>query len=345
MKFHKRFLLTMSTGLLFCSACDTSCQKNIETEKEELRKKIEAEKTDLYYVHSKNMVQEQDSIAQFDSISPTYLLLKQKQQEKLDLQIKIAKLIEQSLREYWLSNFVKYKECINNSLSDQDIIELSEYVGVAHFTLSCDIDTNYYDSLNDILYGPYWREFVEYADTISPKLAKKYQKARRFAENKYPCIYPKSVFYDGQTITKSINKPSYKNQIFTDAFKIGRDKLREKSTTPDSFMYDFNKMRNVSKIFTADIHFMIESVFILTGEYIDLETPLFKQYYSELIDLVNQIIVLNSEIRKLDTQHNTDIKKIKNHFDSVAQKQAQDKRYEIKMLQNKLESLDVQNTR
>lgn len=346
MKLHKNFFIVATAGLLVGSiSCDLSHEKNLEMEKETLRKKIETEKKDLYYVFPKAKIQERDSIARFDSISPNNLLLKQKQQEKLDLQIKIAKLVEQSLREYWLSNFAKYKEYINNGLSDQDIIELSEYVGVAHFSLSCDIDTNYYNSLNDILYGPYWREFAEFADTVSPNLARKYKKVRQSAEKKYPFIHMRSVFYDGQTVAKSVEKPSYKNQIFTDAFKIGRDKLREQSVTPDLFMYDFNKMRNVSKVFTADIHFMIESIFLLSGEYIDLETSLFKQHYSELLDLVNQVIVLNPEIRKLNAQHETDIKKIKDYFDDAARQQAEYKSAEIKVLQSKLESFDAQNTR
>jgi len=346
MKSRKNLFIIATAGLLVGSVCcDISCKKKREIEKENLREKIETEKTDLYYVYPRAKVQEQDSIARFDAVSPNSLLLQQKRQEKLDLQIKIAKLVEQSLREYWLSNFAKYKEYINKGLSDRDIIALSEFVGVAHFSLSCDIDTNYYNSLNDILYGPYWREFAEFVDTVSPNLARKYKKVRQSAEKKYPYIYVRSVFYDGQTFAKSIGNPGYKNQIFTDAFKTGREKLREQPVAPDAFMSEFNKMHNVSDIFVADVNFFIEGVFLLSQEYIELNAPLFERQYPELLDLVNHIIVLNPEIRKLNAQHEKDIKKIKDYFDDAARQQASDKSDEIRELQSKLESLSVQKSR
>lgn len=350
MKHNKRFLLLIIAGFIMsCNKGDVDHNKYLIEKTDKLRKEINDNKTELYQIPSQINKQEQDSIANFNKTDTIALSLQEKQQRKQYLQIKITAIAEQSWREYWNENFPKYKDYINSHLSYQDIQNLSKYVNVAHFTLSCDIDTNYYKSLDDILYGPYWREFADFADSTDSRLIKKYKKVRTDAENKYPYIFSKCVFYDGKKITKYEETPKKTNIVFTESINIGRDILREQSPCPDTNMYEFNRLRNVSKIFTADIHFLLETVFIHDifnedSEYIDLQSSLFAPHYEELSQYVNEIISLNFEISRLTTRHDSDVQHIKNHFQDTKRQQELSKMEEIKVLQQKLENMSIEQS-
>lgn len=339
----KRFLLLVAMGTLLIAAQDTDEKQKFENGKDHLRQEIESAKKELYLVRPHIEKQVQDSIATFDKTSPDAISLREKQQQKQDLQIKITKITEQCWKEYWLKNFPKYTAYIDSLFSEKDIQELSDYVDLAHFTLSCDIDTNYYNSLDEILYGPYWREFAFFISSESPKLAKKYTNVRKSAEQQYPFIFPKTVFYDGPQITTTDSTKA--NATFTEAIKLGRELLRQKSVAPNKYMYKYNKYRNVSKIFTADIHFLVESIFVGYQEYMDLQSPLFALHIDELQTLTNDVISLNSQIIRLNIRHDKEIKNIKNHFDTIVRQQESDKSAHIKSLQNALEMFSAQKTK
>lgn len=345
MYVNKKFLWVVATGVMFGMSSDIDNNQNNNIYRENLRKKIQNNRDELNKIPQLVSVQQQDSIAHFDKTNPDALLLQQKQQEKLNLQIKITKIAEQSWREYWLVNFPKYKDFIYSGFSDDEIKELSAYVNKVHFSLSCDLDTNYYKSLDEILYGPYWREFAENIRADAPKLAKKYTNVRKNAEIKYPYIFTRNVFYDGTIITVCADNFGYTNRIFTQSIQTGLESLRAKSNNPDIVMRDFNKLRNVSNVFTTDIRFWIESIFITDQEFIDLKSKLFAPHYTELLDSITQIILLDSEIRKLNIQHNQDIQNIKQHFESIAKQREDSKLEQIENLQNLLENAAVQKTR
>lgn len=274
--------------------------------------------------------QEQDSIAQYESNSKDYAELVKKQQEKLDLQIKITQIAEQCCQDYWVKNFPKYKSYINSKFSRQDKLALSKCVNKAYFSLSPGVDVNFYTSSDQILYGPYWREFVEFVDSNAvdfskvAKIIKKYETVRTDAEKRFPYIYPRSVFFMGQKITVNAEKPDTLNVIFTHAVQNGLDTLREqfRENNPKPEIEDFNKLCNVSDIFTVDLHNFLESVYMPnifpeTAEYLDLNNPLFKKHYDEIKELVKKIKVLNPRIAKLNIKHDKEIEKIQTHFNGV----------------------------
>jgi len=345
MSFNKKFLLFIATGIIFNMSSDVDNDKNSSVYEEKLRKEIQNNKDELNRIPHSVSIQQQDSIAHFDKTNPNSLLLQQKQQEKLNLQIKVTKIAEQSWREYWLLHFSKYKDFIKSCFSDDEIQELSTYVNKIYFSLSCDIDKNYYTSLDEILYGPYWREFAEKISSDAPKLTKKYINVRKSVEKKYPYIFTRNVFYDGTGVTVHVDNLEYANRVFTQAIEIGRESLREKSDCPDIVMSNFNKLRNVSDIFTADLHFWVESIFITDQEFVNLKSKLFKYHYGELSDSINRIILLDSEIRKLNNNRDKDIKEIKQHFEHVTEQRENAKREKIETLRCLLENIAVQKTR
>lgn len=345
MVLYKKVLLFICIGGSLCVCSDTDYREHIFYRKSKLRQEIDYNKNKMYSIRPRINKQEQDSIAKFDKTSLNSVQLNQKQKEKKDLQICITQLVEKSLREYWMINFPEYKKYIYSKFSESDISELSCYVNKASFSLSSGIDNNYYKSLDEILYGPYWREFAESISLNAPKLSKKYLKIRRSAQKKYPYIFPQSVFYDGEKITKNSEDSFYKNTPFTEAVKSGCDIMRNQSLCTDTNINSFNKLRNVSKIFTTDLHFMVESIYLPNGYYIDLKSPLFAPYYSELSKLIDKIIMLNISIKTLNTKQNKDIKNIKDYFDNIAKQQEISTSEQIKLLQEELENLHIEKTR
>ncbi len=320
---------------LLLDSLATNVRDTIRTTKiENLRERIERKENSIYTTVPANVKkQERDSISTFNTESPNYQKLLRNRQEKEDLQIKITQLVEKAMSEYWIANFSAYKSYIDKQFSPAERDSLAKYVDIAHFTLSCDIDTNYYRSLADILYGPYWREFCEFANPESSAIIKKYQSVRAAAESKYPYIYVRTVFYEGGHITTETpdyvapyedqyikRKPNTDttvkyNNIFTESIKTGRELIRNKATKPAPYMVEFNRLHNISKIFTADIYFLVESPFVYSFENFDLQSPLFAKYVSQILPMIKRIMVLNPKIINAEKQHDVDIRQIQQYFE------------------------------
>lgn len=340
MRKHKKIWLVVLAGIILEIPGCISEEKRINNKKEKLRQEIRDNKDTLYSLNPKMAKQEQDSIASFDQHSPNSLLLQQKEKEKLALQINLTKITEKYWQEYWGATFPKYKQYIKSQFSEQEIKDLSHYVGNTHFTLSCDLDTNYYETIDDILYGPYWREFADAAEDIPLHLIKKYRYVRANAENLYPYIFVKNVFYDGGKITQYYkNKTDEENVEFTNAIKLGVGALKQsgRDVKPEIAMYDFNRLRNKSKMFTVDLHMFLESVYVSSSECIDLKSPLFASHYTELSDVVHQIILLTHQINKLNAQRNAEIQKIQKYFKKEQAQQELETLERVKELQDSLD--------
>lgn len=336
----------------------TSVRKEYTNSKtKQLRQKIENAKSGIKKIPCEIKHQERDSIAHFNALSPVYKELTQKRQEKQKLQTEIALLAEKSMSEYWKANFPKYKKYIYSKFTDSERAELSKCVNTVHFTLSCDVDTNYYKTLDNILYGPYWHEFIECAaEQVSAKTIKKYESVRKDAECKYPYIFIRSVFYDGGNITKT--NPYYVapyepektpqkndsitiyNKVFTQVIQEVCDSLSYPNTKKASYMREFNKFYNVSKIFTVNLDFLIETPFVFDSEYIDLQSPLFKKYADQIVQNIKQIIVLTPEIKKLDKKHEQDVNSIQEHFKALKEKKIQNAKQTIEKLGKELKEYD-----
>lgn len=324
--------------------------KRIKTNK--LKKEIEQIKVDNQTLFGRIEKQKRDSIAVFDKTNANMIELNKLKQEKQNLQKQVAQIVEQSWREYRNANYSKYRAYIDSCFTEKELAELSHYAVVAHFTLSCGIDCNYFKTLDDILYGPYWHEFAEFVrDTKHSKsLIKKYERVRRNAESIYPYIYIRSVFYDAGSITKNYKDTITQTDIiFTDAIKSGREYLsdsvyKSKPVRPE-YMTEFNRLRNVSKIFTTDLHMLIESLFLYSDEYYNLNSPLFSNHYNELFGLVQHIIDLTPKIKTCTSQHNTDIKNIDTYFKDLRYKKYDEARKKLENLKIELDSYNTQNNR
>lgn len=322
--------------------------KRIKTNK--LKKEIEQIQVDNQTLFGRIEKQKRDSIAVFDKTNANTIELNKLKQEKQNLQKHVAQVVEQSWREYRNVNYSKYCAYIDSCFTEKEIAELSHYAGVAHFTLSCDIDCNYFKTLDDILYGPYWREFADFVRSKphSKSLIKKYERVRRNAETIYPYIYIRSVFYDAGSITKNYKDTITQTDIiFTDAIKSGREYLcdsvyKSKSVCPQ-YMAEFNRLRNVSKIFTTDLHMLIESLFLCGDENVDLNSPLFLSYHDELYDLVRRINTLNIKIKTCSSQHDTDIKNIETYFKDLRYKKYDEANKKLEILKIELDSYNTQN--
>lgn len=350
MKKRKAILLAVimaiASGTVFCIMCQKQseakrkkAQAELDDKKAELDNKKD-KRSKLYFTVQK---EKKDSIEHFNAQSENYQLLLKNRQEKDSAQTHIATIVEQCLREYWSVNFVRFRAYIDSCFTDADRNALLQYVGNAFFTLSCEIDHNVYKSLDEILYGPYWREFVEYANTdTSHSVIKKYARIRKRAETIYPYIYPRSVFYEGGRITKSPDVPTKTDIAFSDAIVFGREKLRLTSPGPDSCMTKFNHLRNVSDIFTADLHYMIESLFNYSTEYFDLNCPLFAKRKEELNQTVLYIIALDSEIKRCENINNKEIKELEVYFKKVEIARYEQLRVEMEILQKQLKELERQ---
>ena len=343
----------------------TNVRDTIRTTKiEKLRDRIERKENSIHTtIPVETKKQERDSIATFNAQSKTYQNLVRDRKEKEDLQIKITELVEKSMAEYWCANFIAYKSYIDKGFSSPERDSLAKYVSVAHFTLSCDIDTNYYRSIDDILYGPYWREFAEFAEPTSPEIIKKYKTVRAAAESKYPYIHVRTVFYDGGRITTDNpdyvapyedqyikRKPSTDttvkhNRIFTECIKTGSELIRNKATEPAPYMVEFNRLHNISKIFTADIYFLIESPFIYDSEHFDLQSPLFAKYADQILPMIKRIMVLNPKIINAEKQHDADVRQIQQYFEHEKIDQIHAAAQQIEDLKKELAAQESQQTR
>lgn len=336
----------------------TSVRKGyIDSKTKQLRQKIENAKSGIKKIPCEIKHQERDSIAHFDAQSPVYKELTQKRQEKQKLQTEIALLAEKSMSEYWKANFPKYKKYIYSKFTDSERAELSKCVNTVHFTLSCDVDTNYYKTLDNILYGPYWHEFIECAtEHVSEKTIKKYETVRKDAECKYPYIFIRSVFYDGGNITKT--NPYYVapyepektpqkndsitiyNKVFTQVIQEFCDSLSYPNTKTASYMNEFNKFHSVSKVFTANLDMLIENPFVFDSEYIDLQSPLFKKYADQIVQNIKQIMAITPEIKKLDRKYEQDVNGIQTHFKELKEKKIRDAKQTIEKLGKELQEYD-----
>ncbi len=323
--------------------------KRIKTNK--LKKEIEQIKVDNQKLFDRIEKQKRDSIAVFDKTNANMIELNKLKQEKQNLQKQVAQIVEQSWREYRNANYSKYRAYIDSCFTEKELAELSHYAGVAHFTLSCGIDCNYFKTLDDILYGPYWHEFADFVrDTKHSKsLIKKYERVRRNAESIYPYIYIRSVFYDAGSIAKCGESITQTDINFTDAIKSGCEYLvdsvyKSKSVCPQ-YMAEFNRLRNVSKIFTTDLHMLIESLFLYNDEYYNLNSPLFLSYHDELYDLVRRINTLNIKIKTCTSQHDTDIKNIETYFKDLGYKKYDELHKKLENLTIELDSYNTQNNR
>ena len=365
MKIREKIFWVFFAGLILQSVGTVAHDEYIKSKEQDLRKKIESKKTDMQLIPSRVKSQEHDSIVHFKEESPEYQDLIQKRQTKQELQICIAQLVEKSMSEYWVENFPKYKSYIDAAFTTAEKSELSQYIGVAHFTLSCDIDTNYYKTMDEILYGPYWREFANFAINTSPAVIAKYKYVRTVAEQQFPYIYVRSVFYQGGKITT--DNPEYiesyqnaelikkqrgpidsldkYNRILTECVKTGRDLLRAKSVKPSKYMYDFNRLHNVSKIFTADINFLIESLFVLDCENIDLNSALFNKYNSQILQNIKQIMTIDTQITRLESKHNADIKQIEHYFENMTHDKLQNASQELQQLKIELSAYNNKKTK
>ena len=355
MKVRDKIFIGLAVFVLLNSLV-TNVRNIINNDKiEKLRDKIESKENSIYTtIPIEVKKQERDSISTFNAESPNYQKLLRNRQEKEDLQIKITQLVEKAMSEYWIANLSAYKSYIDKQFSPAERDSLAKYVGVAHFTLSCDIDTNYYRSLADILYGPYWREFCEFANPESSTIIKKYQSVRATAESKYPYIHVRTVFYDGGRITKDnpdyvapyeyadINRKSGAdtitkyNNIFTESIKNGREIIRAKATAPAPYMIEFNRLHNISKIFTADIYFLVESPFVYDSEYFDLQSPLFAKYADQILPMIKRIMVLNPKIINAEKQHDVGIRQIQQHFEHEKMAQIHETAQQIEDLKKEL---------
>lgn len=318
-----------------------------------LKKKIEQVKVDNNKLFGRIERQKRDSIAVFDKTNANMIELNKLKQEKQNLQKHVAQIAEQSWREYRNVNYPKYCAYIDFCFTEKEIAELSHYVGGAHFTLSCDIDCNYFKTLDDILYGPYWRDFAESVRSSkqhNKSLIKKYERVRRNAESIYPYIYIRSVFYDAGSITKNYKDTITQTDInFTDAVKSGCkylcDSIYKSKTSYPEYMTKFNRLRNVSKIFTTDLYMLIESLFLYSNEYYDIHSPLFMSHYAELYILVTHISVLNYKIKTCTTQHDKDVKSIETYFKNLGFEQYDEARKKLENLKIELDSYNMQNNR
>lgn len=336
----------------------TSVRKGYTNSKtKQLRQKIENAKSGIKKIPCEIKHQERDSIAHFNALSPVYKELTQKRQEKQKLQTEIALLAEKSMSEYWKANFPKYKKYIYSKFTDSERAELSKCVNTVHFTLSCDVDTNYYKTLDNVLYGPYWHEFIECAaEQVSAKTIKKYESVRKDAECKYPYIFIRSVFYDGGNIITTNpyytapyepeKKPQKNdsitiyNKVFTLVLQEFCDSLPYQNTKKASYMREFNKFYNVSKIFTVNLDFLIETPFVFDGEHIDLQSPLFQKYAGQISQKIKRIIVLTPEIKQLDKKHEQDVNSIQEHFEESKAKKIQEAKQTIEKLGKELKEYD-----
>lgn len=311
--------------------------------KDAITKSIQLNQQELEKLPIETAAQMNDSISAFDANSENYQILQAKQQQKLQLQIKILNLAEQSWREYWIENFPKYKQHINSKFRKSELKQLQNCVGNTYFTLSCDVDTNCFISLNQILYGPYWREFADSAD-ISKKLRDKYIRVRMDASKKYPYIFTQTVFYNGQSLTV----PSDDATIiaFSNAVQAGLTHLHQMTSVSkmDSVMTDFNHLHNVSKVFTTQYAYLLESVNLCnmcdrTPEYLDLNSPLFVSHYEELLDCVKNLIGVSREAQRRNKLHEKEVAKIKQYFATNQQKIAHEKYERIAELNQQLNQM------
>lgn len=355
MKVRDKIFMGLVMFLLLDSLA-TSMHDTIHTTKiKNLRDRIERKEKSMYTtIPVETKKQERDSINAFNAESPTYQNLIRDRKEKEDLQIKITELVEKSMAEYWRANFPAYKLYIDKQFSFAEHDSLAKYVGIAHFTLSCDIDTNYYRSIDDILYGPYWREFCEFAESSSPVIIKKYKTVRAAAESKYPYIHVRTVFHDGGRITTDNpdyvapyedqyikRKPSTDtlvkyNRVFTESIKTGRELIRKKAVAPAQYMVEFNRLHNVSKIFTADIYFLIESPFVYDSEHFNLQSPLFAKYAPQILPMIKRIMVLTTKIINAEKQHDVDIRQIQKYFEDEKIEQIHETAQQIEDLKKEL---------
>lgn len=345
MKKRKAVLLVVKMAIALGIGLYAGCHETTEEKIKKVQSEVDDKKDEINRVYYTVQKEQQDSIKHFNAQSDNYQLLLKKRQEKDSTQTQIANIVEKSLREYWVTNFPRYCAYIDSCFTDAERAALSQYMGKAYFTLSCGIDHNVYKTMDEILYGPYWREFVEYFKEnfgSLPRVIKKYELVRKKAESIYTYIYPRSVFYDGGCITICPDSPSKTDVVFSDAILNGREILRAKSSKPDSCMAKFNSLRNVSNIFTADVHYMTESLFKYTSEYYDLNCPLFAKHREELKQLVLHIIALDLEIKRCENTNAKDIKQLEDHFKTVELARYEQLRVEMEILQKQLKGLERQ---
>jgi hypothetical protein len=350
MKKHQKFFLALIIILMAQSIGAELYTRYKQVKIDKLKKEIEQVKDDNQKIFGRIEKQKRDSIAVFDKTNANMIELNKLKQEKQNLQKQVAQIVEQSWREYRNANYSKYCAYIDSCFTEKEIAELSHYVGVAHFTLSCDIDCNYFKTLDDILYGPYWHEFAEFVRSKqhNKSLIKKYERVRRNAESIYPYIYIRSVFYDAGSIAKNYKDTITQTDIiFTDAIKSGREYLcdsvyKSKPVQPE-YMTEFNRLRNVSKIFTTDLYMLIESLFLCGDENVDLNAPLFSNHYNELFGLVQHIIDLTPKIKTCTSQHDTDIKSIETYFQDLRYKKYDEANKKLENLKIELDSYNTQN--
>ena len=147
------------------------------------------------------------------------------------------------MSEYWIENFPKYKSYIDDAFTATEKTELGRYIGAAYFSLSCNIDTNYYKTMDEILYGPYWHEFAEFAEPTSPTVIAKYKRVRAMAEKQFPYIYVRSVFYDGGLITT--DNPEY-IAPYEDAEWVTKHRAPIDSTSKYNRIFMYKHLRDVT---------------------------------------------------------------------------------------------------
>ena len=320
MKFNKKFLIVAVYVFIFGYI---GAAIIISNKKDKLRQEINSTKQELQDLPHELQKQERDSIANFNKTSPNALVLNKMKQQRLNWQTRIAQIAEISWREYWNENFLKYKNYIDSSFTKSEKLYLAQYVGRSHFTLTCDIDTNYYTCIDDILYGPYWLDFSDILGKHQKKLQQKYIRVRMDAMNRFPYIFTQNVFYDGAKITTM--SPTQEDTIFTHAIKYGRDEMALKNVNmPNAhIMQSFNMLRNKSKIFTSDLQFLIQTIHIddfydESSEYLDLSSKIFNNHAQEILLYINQIMRLNPRILDCESNYKRDINQIHQYYEAVS---------------------------
>lgn len=336
------FLLVAIISTSFVAVCGARRECRAQ-KKDAITKSIQLNQQELEKLPIETAAQMNDSISAFDAESENYQILQAKKQQELQLQMRILNLAEQSWREYWIENFPKYKKYIDSRFYKSELNQLKKCVGNTHFTLSCDVDTDYFVSLDQILYGPYWREFADSAD-ISNRLRNKYIRVHMDANKKYPYIFTKNVFYDGESLT--VSDGDTETVAFSNAVRAGLAYMAELDSVRkmDSVMIEFNSLRNVSKVFTTDLDYFLKSVNLRNfgderKEYLNLQSSLFAEHYEELLDYVKNLIGVSREAQRRNKLHEKEVAKIKQYFATNQQKIAHEKYERIAELNQQLNQM------
>lgn len=305
-------------------------QENLQNMQDSLTRDVEINNHSLSYINEEFAQKTQDSIAKFNEYSGIDVALSQNDKQIKNLQIQIAQTAELAWNEYWQKNFSKYKHFIDSKFTKQDVLALEKYVGKAAFSLTnCpEVDYNYCNNIDDILYGPYWDYIAEYIKKTDPKLAKRYIRIRTLAEQKYPYIFAHNVFYFGPTITKFRDSGATITQqdvLFSEAILFGADSISSVAyadkANPQEYMYDFNSLRNICSMFTTNLHYFIESIFLdEDNECIDINCPVFASHRAQLLDLTQQLEELSDKKSELNLQKQKAHKDINKYFDNAKRK-------------------------